>query len=216
MIARSPLLLLIAPLVLPALYAAALMSESTRATAKRLLEENQLVELLTFVLLAIAGVIALRLALRHRRAGDAVRVWGFYLLFALFALGVAGEEVAWGQWFVRFETPEFFVEHNRQRMLTLHNLPGIDARSEMLRVGFGLCGLLGCFLARRPSWREMAPAPALAPWFASIFTFAAVDFINDVTPLHGGFDFAINALSEFIELMIAASALLYMASMSLP
>ncbi|HEV3410156.1 MAG TPA: sugar transferase, partial [Chthoniobacterales bacterium] len=216
MIARSRLVTSILPIVLPALFAAALIDDGTRAGAKRLLEENQIVELLTFILLVWAGVLALRLAFRQRRAGEAARVWGFYLVFAFFALIVAGEEVAWGQWFVRFQTPEFFLEHNRQRMLTLHNLPGIDARSEILRVAFGFCGLIGCSFARRATWREIAPAPELTPWFASIFTFAAVDFVNDVTALQPRFDFAINALSEFVELLIAGSALLYVATKPLP
>ncbi len=198
-------------IALPAAYAAWLAYGGPGGAAKRGLDENQPVELLTFIFLLAAAVVAARVTRRAHRAGAPARVWGFYAAFAITAFVVAAEEVAWGQWFVRFETPEFFLEHNRQRMVTLHNLPGIDARSEFIRVGFGLAGLIGCMLARRAFWRPIAPGAPLVPWFASIFVFASVDFLNDFVALQPTFDFVINAISELIEMMIGVAAVLYVA-----
>jgi hypothetical protein len=37
------------------------------------------------------------------------------------ALVIFGEEVSWGQWLWRWESPEVFVEHNLQKETNLHN-----------------------------------------------------------------------------------------------
>ena len=194
----------------PVIYGACLFHPWTRPAAQRLLLENQPVEMLTFLFLLLAGFWGLRLAWQTRRSGKAAYVYWFYGIFGGAALLVAGEEVAWGQWFMAFETPEFFIKYNRQRMVTLHNLPGIDARSEIIRVLFGLAGLIGCALGEGSSWSKIAPPRSLVPWFAAIFLLAAIDLVNDLLPIQATFDFVINALSEFVEMMIGIAAVLYL------
>lgn len=49
-----------------------------------------------------------------------VAVW--FLLGAIVCIGFAGEEASWGQHWVGWESPEYFVENNRQGETNVHNL----------------------------------------------------------------------------------------------
>ena len=44
------------------------------------------------------------------------------MLLALFCLGVAGEEISWGQRLFGFKPPDVFLERNYQQELNLHNV----------------------------------------------------------------------------------------------
>lgn len=71
-----------------------------------------------------------------------------FAVLYLFAAGVffviAMEEISWGQRFLDLESPEFFVEHNSQGEITLHNL--YDA-APFTHKGFILIGFLGAFVS---------------------------------------------------------------------
>jgi len=83
--------------------------------------ENGAVELATFFLLLTALGLALAAARLAWRAGlPLLTIW-----LVLHALGVtyfAGEEVSWGQWLLRWETPEWFAVRNDQGETNLHNM----------------------------------------------------------------------------------------------
>jgi len=48
-------------------------------------------------------------------------IWVLYLLGALGLFMIAGEEISWGQRIFGLETPEFYLEHNTQKEINLHN-----------------------------------------------------------------------------------------------
>jgi len=82
-----------------------------------LAREDGVVEYATAILLFAAGCVLAALAARlagHRR-------WLLVLYAAAFVFA-AGEEISWGQRILGIESPEFFLENNRQDEITLHNL----------------------------------------------------------------------------------------------
>lgn len=198
------------PLVVLLLYAGALAHPSSRAIAVEMVQENRPVELLTFLFLCLAGLLGLRLAHRLRSSGRELPVWGFHAAFGLGMLVVGMEEVAWGQHFLGFETPEALERVNQQGEVTLHNIGPLQGRSEVFRLAFGAAGLLGIWLSFRPRWREVGVPPSLWAWFAVIAAAAVIDLHNDYFPAGTGFyDEGWRWLSEVVEMLIGAAALLY-------
>src|SRR5690242_12778868 len=92
-----------------------------------LLDEDHLVEWLQFALLAFtvvaAGIGSVRMARRGQWAAAAL-----YVLFALAAFVLAGEEISWGQRVFGYGVPEGLAAVNDQREVNLHNIAagGID------------------------------------------------------------------------------------------
>ena len=83
-------------------------------------DEIGFLEIGTIALLLPAIVIGVLIFLHRRRLPRGVG-W-LMLLAALAALYFAGEEASWGQTYIGWETPETFVELNRQQETNLHNL----------------------------------------------------------------------------------------------
>jgi hypothetical protein len=188
----------------------ALLSQArTRSATRALLAENGPVELLTFVCLMAAGVLALALVRRLGQRGESALARRFGVAFAIGLLLVAMEEIAWGQHILGFSTPGFLRALNRQGETTLHNLPGIHGRTEVLRLIFGAGGLAGVALGRWPAWRAVAAPRLLLPWFAVIAAHAACDLYADFLPVPRHTDFLLWSTAELIELLIAIAALLY-------
>ena len=48
--------------------------------------------------------------------------WGFYLAFAFMMFFVAMEEIAWGQQYLGFRSPDIFLELNVQNEFTFHKV----------------------------------------------------------------------------------------------
>ncbi len=46
----------------------------------------------------------------------------FYLIIGVSLLFLFFEEISWGQWIFKFNTPEYFIENNYQREFNIHNL----------------------------------------------------------------------------------------------
>src|SRR5512136_1602586 len=108
-----------APWLILASFVLLLAYPPSRPFAERLLQENHPVELLTFILLILATVLAASVARQAAMQGERIATVGFYATFALLSFVVAMEEIAWGQEFLHFETPDFFKELNVQGQLTL-------------------------------------------------------------------------------------------------
>lgn len=124
-----------------------------------LLQEDRMAEWGTVWVFLFAGLVRLRQAIRERRVFDG--------LVALFCLFVAGEEVSWGQRLLGVTALEYFLAHNYQQELTLHNLPQAFLKPKWVLVltlaGYGvLCPLLArTALGRRLLARVGATAPSL-------------------------------------------------------
>lgn len=87
-----------------------------------LTQEDDLVEQLTFVELLILSAFSFIVShafSRSKMGNAAKRIW---LLFAFLFLFGAMEEISWGQRIVGIESPEWFLKHNRQGEINVHNL----------------------------------------------------------------------------------------------
>src|SRR6478672_1375629 len=83
-------------------FAALLAYKPTRHFAVTLTDENQPVELLTFLLMMMSAAQSLLLARRLGRV-PMRPIWrAFYLGFGLLLFLTAMEEMSWGQWFFHF------------------------------------------------------------------------------------------------------------------
>jgi len=86
------------------------------------IREDGLVEWLTFVILMAMSAFSFIMSYEFSRSGAegrAKKVWLF--LGCLFFFG-AMEEISWGQRIFGIQSPEWFLRHNKQGEITIHNL----------------------------------------------------------------------------------------------
>lgn len=198
------------PVTVLLLYALWLARPESRETAVAMVQENRPVELLTFLFLMSAGIHGVRLARRLWSEGWEPVVWLFFAAFGAGMLLIGMEEVAWGQHFLGFDTPEALDRINQQGEVTLHNIGRLQGKSEIFRLGFGAAGVFGIWLFSRPRWRAIGVPPLLWGWFAVIVLASLVDLHNDLYPVNVPFyDEGWRWLSEVVEMLIGAAALLY-------
>jgi hypothetical protein len=82
--------------------------------------ESGLIENATALVLIPAAIFAIGIGLRlYRQFGQLYLLWFFSV--ALVCIGFAGEEISWGQHWVGWHSPEYFVENNRQGETNFHN-----------------------------------------------------------------------------------------------
>ena len=199
------------PFVIVALFYGLLSVPETRPATRLLLSENYPVEMLTFVSMFCAGLLGFRLAGSARRSGNGKLVPAFYAVFSILLLLAAMEEISWGQWILGFETPAAIKAVNRQHEFNLHNIRGLHAPFEFLRILFGLAGLAGAWLTWKRRMPEIGAPVILVPWFALIAVLAALDFHNYfIFHRERIFYYAAAQLVEVLELLIGVSAFLYM------
>lgn len=183
---------------------------ATREFTKWILAENSLVEMLTFVLFLVGAGIGLTYSLRLVKQKERWWVPGFYSTFSVGLFFIAMEEVSWGQQFFGFETPETFREINEQGETTIHNIRGMSGNTEYLRLIFGIGGMVGILLYTYESFRKVAAPVLLLPWFLVIIAHSIVDIFNDIVPIQKHFDALISELAEFVELLIAMAAVIFL------
>jgi hypothetical protein len=171
------------------------------------LRENGPLELATFAVCLIAGILGLWTALESRK----VNPWWKTTFFTLFGLGlvfVAMEEIAWGQTFFGFGSPEYFESNNLQQETTLHNLGGAHGKSHYLYMAFGLGGLLGVFLPGRQLSDLRVPRVAVS-------TLIVIVLMTSFEFLHNNFELDWSARGigrkspELIEFWVACVGLIY-------
>jgi len=87
----------------------------------QLVAEDGLVESITALSLFCVMLICIYRIVKLRRSRSLVflSMTGFIALTGLFG---AGEEISWGQRIFGWQTPEYFLEHNKQEETGLHNL----------------------------------------------------------------------------------------------
>ena len=197
------------PVYVVAAFGAALAVPLTRGAATSVLLENGPVELLTFAFLVAGGAVGLGSAWRRRRRGEPVAVVAFHALFALGLLAVGGEEVAWGQWFWGFETPEALREANTQGELTLHNHRVFNDHLEAFPLLFGVGGAVGVWLARFDAFRPVGVPRVLLSWFLVIAAFSLVDLVQDFVVIDPNVDLLVNWMDEVVEMLVGVSGFLY-------
>ncbi|HXG29980.1 MAG TPA: hypothetical protein VNJ47_14160 [Nevskiales bacterium] len=86
--------------------------------------EMSVVEIPTVLVLIAAIVMGIR-ALRHAHALRMRPLVAWLLLGTLGCIYFAGEEASWGQWYLRWSTPEAWAALNDQEETNLHNLAGV-------------------------------------------------------------------------------------------
>lgn len=99
----------------------------------------------------------------------------FTVGLALFCAFVAMEEISWGQRIVGSAAPEYFLEHNYQQELNLHNVVDSALRALLMQVVLLGFGVVLSAAAINPKARRFlarlsitAPPPQLIPGFLSM------------------------------------------------
>lgn len=133
------------------------------------MQEDRAIEWASVVAFAIAGIAGAVRAVRQRRVFDG--------LVALFLLFVAGEEMSWGQRIFGLTPPAYFLEHNAQQEMNLHNfannLGGPRWPFVFVLAGYAIVLPLAWYVARRHAIAKRAlerigatpPPPGAIPWF---------------------------------------------------
>lgn len=129
----------------------------------------------------------------------------FYYFF------VAMEEIAWGQWFFYFETPVEWAKINRQKETTIHNLEMMGGHNEILRMIFGMGGLIGVLIRNHPKFKQIGASKILLSWFLIIIFLSVLDFLEGegLMIINDTWNQAISSCSELTEFLIAVSGFLY-------
>jgi hypothetical protein len=194
------------PILLLGLYALLLWLPLTQGAATWLVQENRPVELLTFLMLFVGGLWGIGHARHLRRQGAPRALWGFYACFSAGLLVVAMEEVAWGQQFLRFQTPASWKALNVQDEVTLHNLEGMQGRSGYLYLLFSLAGMWGVRRGMVPKARRYRVPRSLLPWLVTIALFGALHLYLGYEPFSEAFNLMMRRLSEVVELFVGLVA----------
>ena len=82
--------------------------------------EDNLVEWLTFDLFFLTGVLSLFIAIQIRK-NRGPYFW-FFLIFSGLCILFSLEEISWGQRIFGINSPEYFLEHNDQGEINIHNV----------------------------------------------------------------------------------------------
>ncbi len=161
---------------------AVILSRVYKPLFEFLLEEDRLFEWLQVVGFLLTAVIAGLLVPQFWRDGHRVAA-ASYVLLALTAFFIAGEEISWGQRVFDIQTPEQLAEINKQGETTLHNIGRALTvfNLVMLVVGFygsivaGWLRLQGS-RARGPVFDVFVPPLFLTSWFFVLFVYRALRF----------------------------------------
>jgi len=121
------------------------------------------------------------------------------------------EEISWGQWFFHFETPESWKVINAQGETTLHNLGAMQENNDVLRLIFGLGGLLGIALRKITGFEKIGAPLILLLWFLIISFHAFLDMVVDSYDYHQyRIITPIIRFNELIEFLVAGASFLYL------
>lgn len=174
-----------------------------------MLKENHPVEIGTFLLFFFGGLYGIINFIRYRKSLPTFAVI-FYCLFAFFFILLAMEEIAWGQWFFKFQTPEDWAAVNVQNETTLHNLEVMQENNDLLRLIYGVGGLIGIFFGTSKFLRELAVPQFLLLWFVIIAAHSVLDIVVDWSEKDYRIMRPIIRFNEVTEFLIAFSGVLYL------
>jgi len=195
----------LSPFILTLVFMILIALPGTRELGIALVQENNVVELATFIIFIGGGIFGLIFSRNLKRQGHGSFTSIFYALFSIMLILIGIEEVSWGQWLVGFETPANIKEINIQGEFNIHNLEGIGGNTEFLRLFFGLAGIFGIWLSTFKSFQKISAPTILLPWFCIIVLLVLPDMYNDYYPGIRALNL-FDQLSEVVELLIAVSA----------
>ncbi len=202
--------LILTPGILFVVFAALLALPATRAATMWTLSENHPVEIITFIFLMIGGIYGLNLSRRLKKQGER---FGYVLFYALFSLGLlltGLEEIAWGQQFWGFATPDSLKTINMQGETTLHNIKGFHGHTEVFRLLFGIGGLTGILLTKYSKLTKIGTPLILFSWFGIITAHSMFDVFDDIFVVPKFMVAASSNLAELVEMLIGMAGLLYL------
>lgn len=202
---KNGLIILISPIIITLIVGLLLIYKPTKAFGFWLLDENAPVELLTFIFLFIGAFFGIWFSIKLKKKLGFF-LMAFYLFFSVCLFLIAMEEIAWGQWFFNFETPEKWANINMQGETTLHNIEGLHGHNEILRLLFGLGGLVGVLLGKFNVFNKISVPEVLFSWFFIIFLHSLADVLTHMD----NNNHPMQRISELIEMLIGGSALLYL------
>ncbi len=174
----------------------------------RSVQEDEVLEWATFWAFAAAAALAFAVARRQRRSG--VKVPWFLAGVGLLCVFVAMEEISWGQRVFAYRPPAYFLEHNFQQELNLHNVVATGWRKLALAgviLGYGVALPLLPALSRplrklADRLGVLAPPLALAPAFLATWLAYQVypwRFTGEVVELMLGLGFLFAAIEGLLR-----------------
>ena len=181
---------------------AAVLSVGFKPQMRFLEQEDGVLEWVQVLAFAASAVAAAALVPHLLRRGR--RLAGVaYCLLAAGLVFVVGEELAWGQRLLHFETPEALAAVNEKEELSLHNIESLTSVERVLKLVAATYGLLGAWWllrlrrqGRDDGWRPFLLPAFLASPFLVVFAMriARLTFLRDRVP---------TGFSEFEETVIA-------------
>ena len=175
------------------------------------MQEDRFVEWMTVFVFASSGALMLWRAARERRVFDA--------LVGIFCLFVAGEEMSWGQRLLGLTPPSYFLEHNTQQEMNIHNFADLfgSPKGPFMIVLAGYALLLPVasrMRALRPLLDRIGatppPLPAI-PWFAvaiGLLAWYPFRFTGDWVELLAGSAFLVSTGASSVTLAALTPAAL--------
>jgi hypothetical protein len=162
------------------------------------MQEDELLEWCSFWAFFLAALVLARPVLSRREPG-ATWPW-LTALMSLACFVIAMEEVSWGQRFLGFRPPEYFLAHNYQQELNVHNVMSSESRAlSFAALAFGF-GVVLPLLARIPPLaRLLGAAGMIPPPVALAPSFLAAGILQEVYPWR--------FTGEVAELMLGGSLL---------
>ena len=137
-------------------------------------QEDEYVEWASFWAFLAASGLFLRSAVRQRRLRHNLP-W-FLTGLALFCFVVAMEEISWGQRIIGYRPPVYFLEHNFQQELNLHNVVDTSLRKLGLKVIILGYGVVLPIVALAPGVKRLldvtgivVPPASMIPSFLLVF-----------------------------------------------
>ncbi len=174
---------------------AAILESADSDLYYRTMQEDEWLEWGTFWAFMIAAGVFVFAALRQRRATRQLP-W-FLLGVGAFCFVVAMEEISWAQRVFGYRPPAYFLEHNFQQELNVHNVMSTSNRKLTLKAIIVGYGCLLPFLVWVPEIRRlMARYAVVVSPLALVPSFAVTYLLYESYP----WDFS----GEVVELMLGA------------
>lgn len=107
-----------------------------------LVKEDKPIEYLQVVILLLGVTLLVPKIISAYKKRDFEKMAVMLLLCASF-LFISGDEISWGQRILNVETPDYFLEKNRQLEIGVHNFHSIETATVYIWILIGLVGAFG-------------------------------------------------------------------------
>lgn len=162
--------------------------------------EDNLIEWAGFSFFLISGFLSLILSYRIKKSQHNVHSW-FFILFSLFLIFCAMEEISWGQRVMGIPSTEFFNTHSDQKEINLHNVLQMEYDFKTRKLGawlllFYVVGmpLMSFFRSVRNFFNRTGiffPSFVLAPGFITAIVMMLIDRPTGFEEEYGEFLFSL-------------------------